>query len=97
MLILQLNLRAALRKLGREGLTQVLCEGGGHLAAALLRAKLVDEIHWLLAPSLIGGDGRAALGPLALTRLPGADSLSAVEVRRLGEDVHVHALVGGAR
>jgi len=93
----QLNLRAALRKLGRAGLTQVLCEGGGHLAAALLRAKLVDEIHWLLAPSLIGGDGRAALGPLALTRLPGADSLSAVEVRRLGEDVHVHALVGGAR
>jgi diaminohydroxyphosphoribosylaminopyrimidine deaminase/5-amino-6-(5-phosphoribosylamino)uracil reductase len=92
-----LDLRQGLRKLGKAGLTSVLCEGGGELAAALLRARLVDEIHWMLAPKLIGGDGRAALGPLMLGKLAGATSLGDVAVRRLGEDVHIHALVGNAR
>ena len=45
------------------------------MAAALLRAKLVDEIHWMLAPKLIGSDGRAALGPLGLNRLVEASLL----------------------
>ncbi len=82
-----------LRALAREGLTQVLCEGGGQLAAALLRANLVDEIHWMLAAKLIGADGREALGPLGLKRLAGAVKLSDVAVERLGDDVHVHARI----
>jgi diaminohydroxyphosphoribosylaminopyrimidine deaminase/5-amino-6-(5-phosphoribosylamino)uracil reductase len=92
-----LDLRAGLRKLGKAGLTQVLCEGGGQLAAALLRAKLVDEIHWMLAPTLIGGDGRTALGPLALQKLASATSLESISVKRLGEDVHIHGRTSNAR
>lgn len=84
------NLRAALRRLAREGLTTVLVEGGGGLAAALLRADLVDEVHWLLAPKLIGADGKPALGPLGLERLARAVRLDDVSIGRCGPDLHVH-------
>jgi len=88
-----LDLPAVFRRLAREGLTTVLVEGGGRLAAALLRADLVDEVHWMLAPKLIGGDGRRALGPLGLEHLADALTLEAVDVRRRGGDVHVHGLI----
>lgn len=93
----QLDLAAAMQRLGELGLTTVFVEGGGELAAALLRAKQVDEIHWLQAPILIGGDGRPALGPLSLERLRDAVALEPISVRRRGDDVHWCARVHGAR
>lgn len=84
----------ALRALAEAGLTTILVEGGGRLAAALLRADLVDEVHWFLAPRLIGGDGRPALGALGLERLSDALSLDAVDVRRCGPDLHLSGRVG---
>jgi diaminohydroxyphosphoribosylaminopyrimidine deaminase/5-amino-6-(5-phosphoribosylamino)uracil reductase len=59
-----LDLRLALAALAARGLTRVLVEGGGTLAAALLRARLVDRLVWFQAPLLIGGDGLAAIGAL---------------------------------
>jgi diaminohydroxyphosphoribosylaminopyrimidine deaminase/5-amino-6-(5-phosphoribosylamino)uracil reductase len=90
-----LDLPAAFERLAREGLTQVLVEGGGELAAALLRSDCVDEIHWMLAPRLLGGDGRPVLGALGLRRLADARQLEGVAVRRRGADLHVEARVAG--
>ncbi len=88
-----LLLARALAQLAREGLTHVLVEGGGGLAAALLRARLVDEIHWFAAPSLLGGDARPALAELAIARLAGRIGLAVKQVRRVGPDLYVHAIV----
>ncbi len=87
------DLPRAFRRLAKEGLTTVLVEGGGRLAAALLRADLVDEVHWILAPMLIGGDGRAALGALELENLAEAVSIDPIRVVRRGVDLHVHGQV----
>ncbi len=84
----QLDLRRALRRLGREGLTEILVEGGGRLAAGLLRQSLVDELHWFTAPLVIGADGRAALGALGARALAAAPRLVEVSLRRLGDDAH---------
>ena len=84
------DLEAAFQRLAEEGLTTVLVEGGGQLAAALLRADLVDEVHWLLAPRLIGSDGKPGLGPLGLTRLADAVDLDSWKTRRRGPDLHLH-------
>ncbi len=94
-----LDLRRALARLAREGVTRVLVEGGAGLAAALLRAELVDELHWFIAPSLLGGDARPALGPLGLSKLAARVVPRCVQVRRVGEDLYVHALLvpGGRR
>ena len=83
-----LDLRRALRRLGREGLTEILVEGGGRLAAGLLRRSLVDELHWFSAPLVLGGDAREALGPLAVRTLSAAPRLAEVTLQRVGSDAH---------
>jgi len=52
----RVDLAVALRLLGDLlGVSCVVSEGGGGLNGALLRAGLVDELHLVLLPSLIGG------------------------------------------
>jgi diaminohydroxyphosphoribosylaminopyrimidine deaminase/5-amino-6-(5-phosphoribosylamino)uracil reductase len=77
----------ALRRLAALGLTRVLCEGGGQLAASLLRAGLVTEAVLYSAGLVLGADGRAAVGPMALAHLACAPRLSLVETAVLGADV----------
>jgi diaminohydroxyphosphoribosylaminopyrimidine deaminase/5-amino-6-(5-phosphoribosylamino)uracil reductase len=48
---------AALAILAERGMTRVLAECGGRVAAALLRAGAVDRIAWFRSPAIIGGDG----------------------------------------
>jgi diaminohydroxyphosphoribosylaminopyrimidine deaminase/5-amino-6-(5-phosphoribosylamino)uracil reductase len=49
------DLRAALRALGRMNITSVLVEGGGELLGAMFDAQLVDRVAFFCAPMVIGG------------------------------------------
>jgi diaminohydroxyphosphoribosylaminopyrimidine deaminase/5-amino-6-(5-phosphoribosylamino)uracil reductase len=80
-------LAAVLRALAARGVTSVLVEGGGGLAAAALRARLVDQLVVVSAPLLLGGDGRPMLGPLGVGRLARAPRLARPRVTRLGADL----------
>lgn len=53
--------------LAQRGVTRLLIEGGGEVAASFLRAGMVDEMAWMRAPVLIGGDGLPALSSLGVT------------------------------
>jgi hypothetical protein len=44
---------------------------------------------------LLGGDGRAALGPLGLDSLSRARRLARWQVRRVGEDLYVRGALAG--
>jgi diaminohydroxyphosphoribosylaminopyrimidine deaminase/5-amino-6-(5-phosphoribosylamino)uracil reductase len=79
--------RAALGALAAQGLTRVLCEGGGRLAARLLAEGLVEEVALFSAGRVIGAEGTAAVGPLALPGLAAAPRLSLRELRAVGGDV----------
>ncbi len=81
------DLTAALRALAGRGLTRILCEGGGQLAAALIRAGLVDQVILHSAGALIGDEGRPAFGTLALIALAQAPRLTLLSERRLGNDI----------
>lgn len=48
------NPRQALERLGADGITHVLCEGGMRLAVSMAEAGLVDEWLTVLAPKIIG-------------------------------------------
>jgi diaminohydroxyphosphoribosylaminopyrimidine deaminase / 5-amino-6-(5-phosphoribosylamino)uracil reductase len=82
-----LDLARAWRRLGALGVNELLVEGGGGLAAALLRARLVDRIYLFVAPLLVGGDGVPVVAQLGVARLAQAPRLANVEWRRVGEDL----------
>ncbi|HWD59992.1 MAG TPA: bifunctional diaminohydroxyphosphoribosylaminopyrimidine deaminase/5-amino-6-(5-phosphoribosylamino)uracil reductase RibD [Stellaceae bacterium] len=81
------DLAALLQDLGSEGLTRLLVEGGGRLAASLLRAGLVDRLVWMHAPLAIGGDGVPAIATLGLDKLAGAPRFTLAAVETAGGDV----------
>ena len=82
-----LDLAAALAALGDRGLTRLLVEGGGRLAAALLRARLVDRLAWFHASLLLGSDALPAVAALGLDRLAEVPRFERSAVESLGEDV----------
>jgi diaminohydroxyphosphoribosylaminopyrimidine deaminase/5-amino-6-(5-phosphoribosylamino)uracil reductase len=67
---------------------RVLLEGGPTLAAAFLRAGLVDEAVVHLAPKFLGA-GPSLVGDLGISTIADALSLSIVEVTPLGGDVQL--------
>ncbi len=85
------SLTALMKKLGRLGCLHVLCEGGGNLAASLIRASLVNEFRFFIAPRIIGGGkALAAIGgagwPLSV-----APKLVFTECRQMGQDILITA------
>jgi diaminohydroxyphosphoribosylaminopyrimidine deaminase/5-amino-6-(5-phosphoribosylamino)uracil reductase len=76
-----------LLQLGKEGITALLVEGGGDLAAAMLNAEAVDKVAFFIAPIVLGGkDSRPAVGGDNPTDLVDTRRLQDVEMRRCGED-----------
>lgn len=77
-----------LQSLAAEGLTRVFCEGGGQLAAALLAADLVDELHVFTAGLVLGAEGHPGIGALGVERLSDAPRFQLVDFTVEGNDVH---------
>ena len=77
----------ALLALGEAGITRVLVEGGAQLAAALLRAGLVDRIAWFHAPSILGADGWPAVQGFGITGLDEMPRYVRIGETPLGHDM----------
>jgi diaminohydroxyphosphoribosylaminopyrimidine deaminase/5-amino-6-(5-phosphoribosylamino)uracil reductase len=82
-----IDLAALLRRLGDEGLTRLLVEGGGILAAALLRVGLVDRLVWMRAPMIIGGDGIPAIAGLDFGALANSPRFTRLSSESAGGDL----------
>jgi diaminohydroxyphosphoribosylaminopyrimidine deaminase / 5-amino-6-(5-phosphoribosylamino)uracil reductase len=81
------DLKASLEALEAEGISSVLVEGGGQVAASFIRCELVDQIEWFRAPIVLGGEGRPAIGSLALTELAKAPRFKRVALEAVGDDL----------
>jgi diaminohydroxyphosphoribosylaminopyrimidine deaminase/5-amino-6-(5-phosphoribosylamino)uracil reductase len=80
--------RAALEELYARDRQHVFLEGGPTLAAAFLRAGLVDEVVTYVAPMLLGA-GRNAVGDLGITTISDALHLQVDDVTVLGDNVRL--------
>lgn len=81
------SVAASLSALKRRGISSVLIEGGGQVAASFLRARLVDRLEWFRAPILLGGEGRPCVAALALARLSDAPRFRRLAVEPCGDDL----------
>lgn len=75
-----------LRDLAGREVRHLLVEGGPTLAAAFLRAGLVDQVHAYLAPALLGS-GPTAIGDLGIGTIEDALRLTPRSVQVIGPDL----------
>jgi diaminohydroxyphosphoribosylaminopyrimidine deaminase/5-amino-6-(5-phosphoribosylamino)uracil reductase len=81
------DLPQAFAELAERGLTRVLVEGGGKLAASLVRADLVDRMIWFRAPNVIGGDGLPGIAAFGVDTVAEAPRWQRVRADILGDDL----------
>ena len=81
------DLKSVVQALAAEGLINLFVEGGGQVAGSFLRCGLVDALEWFRAPIVLGGEGRPAIGALAVAALAEAPHFRRVEVGQLGDDL----------
>lgn len=83
----KVDLRWVLRKLGAEGVTNLLVEGGGEVNASFLLQRLAQRVLFFYAPMILGGrDSRRAVAGDGARSLVESLSLAEVGWRRLGPD-----------
>ena len=80
-----------MKKCGKAGFIHILCEGGSEAASSLIRAGIVDEYYFFLAPFIMGGN-------IALPAVGGkgwplgrAPRLRFEECRPIGNDILIRA------
>ena len=64
-----ISIKEIMQKLSDKGITRLLCEGGGKLAASLIRSELIDEIVTFHGGLTIGADGFCSIGKLGVCSL----------------------------
>lgn len=80
------DLKKGLKALAEAGINRLLVEGGAGLAAALLRADLVDRIAWFHAPAVMGSDGWPAAEAFGAERLAEMPRFRRVTAHSVGDD-----------
>ena len=87
----RVDLADMLRQLALQGVNELHVESGAVLNGALLRAGLVDELLFYMAPRLVG-PGRPMAGWPALQTLDEALDFRIMDVQQLGDDLRIRAL-----
>ena len=84
----KVDLNYLMKELGKRDVTGILLEGGAELAAAALRAGIVDKMMVFIAPK-IAGKGIQAVGDLGIRDMGKALALKDIKIKRVADDVLV--------
>lgn len=82
------TIQEALASLYRQGMRDVLVEGGARLAGGFLRAGLVDQVRAYLAPLLLG-QGTSTIADWGADTLAGAERFARINTVELGPDIRL--------
>jgi diaminohydroxyphosphoribosylaminopyrimidine deaminase/5-amino-6-(5-phosphoribosylamino)uracil reductase len=87
------DLKAVVEHLGALEINDVLIEAGAGLNGALLKAGLIDELIIYMAPRVLGSTARGMFELPMLASLADAIELKFDDVRNIGADLRITALV----
>lgn len=88
------DLQALLAELGRRQMTNVLVEGGGALLGSFFDEDVIDEVHVVVAPKLVGGSTAVSpVGGVGLEQVPEFSQLEEPEITLFGNDIYVRGRV----
>lgn len=83
-----------LKKLGSEGITSVLVEGGGRVNGMLFRSGEADKVIFYIAPTLLCGDeAKSVIAGRTIQSLAEAVALDDLLVRKVGKDLRIEGYV----
>ncbi len=87
----EINFRSALRWLrAKWNVRRLLCEGGGELHGALIRAHLLDELHLTICPKIFGGRHAPTIADgNGMSNLAGAARFKLHSAQRVGDELFV--------
>jgi diaminohydroxyphosphoribosylaminopyrimidine deaminase / 5-amino-6-(5-phosphoribosylamino)uracil reductase len=90
----RLDLRWILQRLGAEGVTSLLVEGGGEVNASFLMDGLAHRVAFFYAPRILGGrDARKAVAGEGARNWAEVLRLDEVRWKQVGEDLSLSAKV----
>ncbi|MDZ7761030.1 MAG: bifunctional diaminohydroxyphosphoribosylaminopyrimidine deaminase/5-amino-6-(5-phosphoribosylamino)uracil reductase RibD [Desulfovermiculus sp.] len=83
------DLRSGLQRLYQDlGCAELLCEGGGRLGMGLVQSGLVDELHLVLAPKVVGDEsGVSMLSGRQVMSMDEAVNWRLISHEQVGEDL----------
>lgn len=82
----RLDVRNVLEQLAAKGITRLMVEGGGQVAASLLQADCVDQIAMYSAGVALGAEGLPNIANMGISALKDAPRFDQVSVSTLGPD-----------
>jgi diaminohydroxyphosphoribosylaminopyrimidine deaminase/5-amino-6-(5-phosphoribosylamino)uracil reductase len=86
----RVDLHEVLRELAKRDVLTALVEGGGVLLGGFFDRGLVDKVHTIIAPVIVGAaDAPGAVAGRGAYRMADALRLREITVERLGEDILV--------
>lgn len=91
----RVDLKDLLKKLSWLGITDLLVEGGGELAAGLVEDRLVDQFMFFISPKIIGGrDAKTSVEGIGVDRVADAVKLKNISIRMFADDIMIEAEAG---
>ena len=86
----QVDIQYLLEHLGRQGIVDLLAEGGSALLGSLFDSRLVDKVAAYIAPSIIGGaSAPSPVGGRGAEQMSNVFRLTRTKLQTLGDDVLV--------
>ncbi len=90
-------LKELMKQLSATGVNMILCEGGGCLAAGLLKESMLDDVVAFVAPKIVGGKGSLGpVGELGIYAMADARTLEICEWTTVATDIMIRAKVVSA-
>jgi diaminohydroxyphosphoribosylaminopyrimidine deaminase/5-amino-6-(5-phosphoribosylamino)uracil reductase len=83
----RLHIQSVLSELANKGITRLMIEGGGQVAASLLKADCVDYLALYSAGVAIGAEGLPNLADMGVIALQDAPRFERTDLSAVGQDV----------